>query len=207
MTSFAAWRSRRSVTAAAAKPFRDELLSSDRLEERALALAANLVVDPHPGRRAADPSRGSRTTCGCCGPATAPSPRTSAAASSSQPQLTGCSIISTWSRRDLGHSAEPAAELLPHAAGGGVADARRPGAYLRHGRRAGPPQRQPPRSAAARPVPEQLSTRRAVHDWRAVGLAEHVEARADRESPSAGRRTDGRAEARRAADAYVSKYR
>jgi cyclic beta-1,2-glucan glucanotransferase len=55
MTSFAAWRSRRSVTATAAKPFRDELLSSDRLEERALALAANLVVDPHPGRRAADP--------------------------------------------------------------------------------------------------------------------------------------------------------
>ena len=55
MTSFAAWRSRRSVTAAVAKPFRDELLSSDRLEERALALSANLVVDPHPGRRAADP--------------------------------------------------------------------------------------------------------------------------------------------------------
>jgi cyclic beta-1,2-glucan synthetase len=55
MTSFAAWRSRRPGTAAAAKPFRDELLSSDRLEERALALAANLVIDPHHGRRAADP--------------------------------------------------------------------------------------------------------------------------------------------------------
>ena len=59
----------------------------------------NLVVDPHPPP-GGGPTRGSRTTCGCCGPATAPSPRTSAAASSSQPQLTGCSIISTWRGRD-----------------------------------------------------------------------------------------------------------
>jgi cyclic beta-1,2-glucan synthetase len=36
---------------AAEKPLRDELLSSERLEERALALAASLTVDPNPYRR------------------------------------------------------------------------------------------------------------------------------------------------------------
>ena len=34
------------------KPFRDELLSIERLEERALALAASFTVDPNPRRRA-----------------------------------------------------------------------------------------------------------------------------------------------------------
>src|SRR3977135_4525380 len=36
------------------KPFRDELLSIERLEERALALAANFTIDPSPRRRALD---------------------------------------------------------------------------------------------------------------------------------------------------------
>src|SRR4030081_3866431 len=34
------------------KPFRDELLSIERLEERALALAASFTIDPSPSRRA-----------------------------------------------------------------------------------------------------------------------------------------------------------
>src|SRR4030081_1756266 len=34
------------------KPFRDELLSIERLEERALSLAASFIVDPNPRRRA-----------------------------------------------------------------------------------------------------------------------------------------------------------
>lgn len=34
------------------KPFRDKLLSIERLEERALALAASFTVDPSPRRRA-----------------------------------------------------------------------------------------------------------------------------------------------------------
>src|SRR5258706_15731581 len=34
------------------KPFRDELLSIERLEERAMALAASFTVDPSPRRRA-----------------------------------------------------------------------------------------------------------------------------------------------------------
>jgi cyclic beta-1,2-glucan glucanotransferase len=36
------------------KPLRDELLSVERLEERALALAASFTVDPNPGHRARD---------------------------------------------------------------------------------------------------------------------------------------------------------
>jgi cyclic beta-1,2-glucan synthetase len=48
-----AWRLRRPAPAAE-KPLRDELLSIERLEERALALAANLTVDPNPRNRARD---------------------------------------------------------------------------------------------------------------------------------------------------------
>jgi cyclic beta-1,2-glucan glucanotransferase len=36
------------------KPLRDELLSIERLEERALGLAASLTVDPNPRHRAHD---------------------------------------------------------------------------------------------------------------------------------------------------------
>jgi cyclic beta-1,2-glucan synthetase len=45
---------RRGQPQASDKPFRDELLSMERLEERALALAASLTVDPHQRRRARD---------------------------------------------------------------------------------------------------------------------------------------------------------
>ncbi len=48
------WRLRRRHRPAAEKPLRDELLSSERLEERALALAASLTVDPNPRHRARD---------------------------------------------------------------------------------------------------------------------------------------------------------
>jgi cyclic beta-1,2-glucan glucanotransferase len=42
-----------SKTAPTDKPFRDELLSIERLEERALALAASFTIDPSPRRRGA----------------------------------------------------------------------------------------------------------------------------------------------------------
>src|SRR6266542_5708699 len=45
------WNSR---PAPAEKPLRDELLSIERLEERALALAASFTIDPNPRRRARD---------------------------------------------------------------------------------------------------------------------------------------------------------
>ena len=48
-----AWFRRRPAPAAE-KPLRDELLSIERLEERALALAASFTVDPNPRRRARD---------------------------------------------------------------------------------------------------------------------------------------------------------
>src|SRR5437867_2898662 len=47
------WRSFRHA-APAEKPLRDELLSIERLEERALALAARFTIDPNPRRRAHD---------------------------------------------------------------------------------------------------------------------------------------------------------
>ena len=46
------WLPRRGAAAPPEKPFRDELLSIERLEERALALAASFTVDPSPRRRA-----------------------------------------------------------------------------------------------------------------------------------------------------------
>jgi len=45
---------RRRESPAAEKPLRDELLSIERLDERAVALAASLTVDPNPRRRARD---------------------------------------------------------------------------------------------------------------------------------------------------------
>ncbi len=53
MTSPTAWFRRRPPPTAE-KPLRDELLSIERLEERALSLAASLTVDPDPGHRARD---------------------------------------------------------------------------------------------------------------------------------------------------------
>src|SRR4029077_14937911 len=41
-----------SKAASSDKPFRDELLSVERLQERALALAASFTIDPNPRRRA-----------------------------------------------------------------------------------------------------------------------------------------------------------
>src|SRR5260221_14789241 len=49
----ATWLWRRQPTAVE-KPLRDQLLSIERLEERALALAASLTVDPNPRHRARD---------------------------------------------------------------------------------------------------------------------------------------------------------
>jgi cyclic beta-1,2-glucan synthetase len=48
------FRFRRAKASAAEKPLRDELLSTEGLEERALALAASLTVDPSPRQRARD---------------------------------------------------------------------------------------------------------------------------------------------------------
>ena len=52
MMRLSTWLGRR--PAAAAKPFRDALLSIEGLDERALALAASLTLDPNPRRRPRD---------------------------------------------------------------------------------------------------------------------------------------------------------
>ena len=90
--------------------------------------------------------------------------------------------------RDPRRAPEPAARLLPRAAQARDAPARRRRARLRHGGGADPSQRQPARPAAAASLHEQLPDGGAAHDRRAVGLAEHAQARADREpAPARGR--------------------
>ena len=53
MTLLTSWFQPRRAPATE-KPLRDELLSIERLDERALALAASLSVDPNPRHRARD---------------------------------------------------------------------------------------------------------------------------------------------------------
>ncbi len=198
------------------KPFRDEPLSSERLDERALALAANFTIDPqrrharsiYPRLRdnAARP-RGRVSHAG----RGRPRRRLRHAGHRVVPRQLPPDLVGD--RRD---PRAPAAPLLPRAAGAGHARAGGRRAHLRDGGRAAPLQRQPARSAAADAVPQQLSARRAADPRRAVGVAEHVEAGADREPAPAGRRDHGqprraprrrrrrRAHRRAAADAPVT---
>ena len=84
--------------ATAEKPLRDELLSIERLEERALALAASFTVDPNPRRRARDtfPAlRGQRPRAARGLPHAGR--RRARRRSSSRRRPNGCSTTSTWS--------------------------------------------------------------------------------------------------------------
>ncbi len=196
MTLLIRWFGRRGAPAIAG-PLRDELLSIERLEDRALALAASLTIDPNPRHRARDTfprfednvrvlRAAYRTLADDVRTGAVRRPGRGLAARQLPPRR----------RRDLRHPAQPAAHLLAHAADAGLARARRPGAHLRDRGRADPPQRQPPRSPAAGPVPQQLPARRAADDRRALGVAEHAEAGADREPAPAGRGAADRARPR-----------
>ncbi len=176
----------------AEKPLRDELLSIERLEERARALAARFTLDPNPRRAGAErpaalrgqrprPSRGlphpgrRRAPGGVRHPRGGMAPR----------QLPSRGV------RDPRRAPEPPAGLLSRAAQARFAGARGPRARLCPGRRDHPPQRQPPGPAAAGALHEQLPDRGSAHDRRAVGLAEHAEAGPHRE-PAAARGGDAR---------------
>ncbi len=169
------------------KPLRDELLSIERLEERAKALAARLTVDPTPRRNARDVF-----------PRFDDNARVLREAYLSMAEDVHRGEFVDVGRgvaprqlppgrfRDPRRAPEPAARLLPRAAQARHPRARRRRARLRPGRGAHPPQRQPPRPAAAPPLPEQLPDGRAAHDRRAVGLAEHAQARPHREPAPPG---------------------
>ena len=145
-------RWRRPRLPAPEKPFRDELLSIERLEERALALAASFTVDPNPRRRARDifprfddnvrvlrarlphagrrrPDRAVRHAGGRVAARQLPPGRVG------DPRHPPATCPRAYYRA---------------AADARLARARRPRAHLRDGRRADPPQRQPARSPAAR---------------------------------------------------------
>ena len=177
------------------RPFRDELLSVERLDERARSLAARFTVDPsRRGARSvfprfddnvrvlrdayrtlADDVHRRRVRHGRRGVA----PR----------QLPPGRL------RDPGRPPEPPARLLPRAAQARRARAGRERPRLRARRGADPPQRQPPRPPPARALARRLPDGRPAHHRRALGVAEHAEARARREPPAA-RGRDARAPAR-----------
>ena len=173
---------------AAEKPLRDELLSIERLEERALALAASLTVDPNPRHRARD----------------------------TFPRFEDNVRVLRAAYRTLaddvrtGQFVVPAADWLLdnfHLITAEITDIRRnlPRTYSR----TLPTLASREHAGHARvyaiavelirhsdsrldrqqliAVPEQLSARRAADDRRAVGVAEHAEARAHREPAPAGR--------------------
>ena len=191
----------------AEKPLRDELLSIERLEERAQALAARLHARPEPPAHVAErpaalrrqrprPARGLRHHGRRRAPGGVRHPRGGMAPR----QLPSRGL------RDPRRAPEPSARLLPRAAQARLAGARGRRPRLRHGRGADPPQRQPPGPAAARALHEQLPGRGPAHDRRAVGLAEHAEAGPHREPAGGSRRRRSRPARRvRAADAYVAR--
>ena len=183
---------RRRTRPPAEKPLRDELLSIERLEERARALAARFTLDPNPRRasrnvlpRFEDNARVLReayvTLADDVHRGRVRHPRGGVAPRQLPPR----------GLRDPRRPPQPPARLLPRAAQARPARAGGPRPRLRPGRRAHPPQRQPPGPPAARALHEQLPDRGPADDRRAVGLAEHAQAGPHRE-PAAARGGDAR---------------
>ena len=182
----------------AEKPFRDELLSIERLEERAKALAARFTVDPTRGARRATsfPRLDENARVLREAYRTLADDVHRGAVRHRRPP-SGCSTTSTWSTSEIRDVRQNLpARLLPRAADARRARAGGARAHLRDGGRAHPPQRQPARPPAAGALHQQLPDGRAAHHRRALGVAEHAEAGADREPAPAGRRD--RSSARRA---------
>ena len=172
------------------KPLRDELLSIERLEERALALAASLTVDPDPRHRARDTFPRFEDNVRVLRAAyrtLADDVRTGQFVVSAADWLLDNFHLVTAEISDIRRNLPRA--VLPHAAGAGFAQSRRSCSHLCDRGRADSAQRQPAGSAAADPVPEQLPACRAADDRRAVGVAEHVEAGAHRKPAPPGRGT------------------
>ena len=178
--------------AAPERPLRDELLSIERLDERARSLAARFTVDP--SRRAArsvfprfdDNVRVLREAYRTLADDVHRGEFVTAAAEwlLDNYHLVASEIRDVRQNLPRGYYRE-----LPKLA---VARAGRRRPRLRPGRGADPPQRQPPRPAAAGALPGRLPDRRPAHHRRALGLAEHAEAGADREPAPAGGRDPGR---------------
>ena len=169
------------------KPLRDELLSIERLEERAKALAARLTVDPMPRRGARDVfprfddnARVLREAYLSMADDVHQGEFVTTAAEwlLDNYHLVASEILDVRQNLPRGYYRD-----LPKLAPRELAGRR---ARLRHGRRADPPQRQPPGPAAAPPLHEQLPDGGSAHDRRAVGLAEHAEAGPHREPAPPG---------------------
>ena len=193
---FLRWRRR---TLSPEKPFRDELLSIERLEERALALAASFTIDPEPAPpRAATSFRASTTTPASCATRTARWPTTSGrgqfVTAAAEWLLDNFHLVDV---RDPGHppasARAPTTAQLPTLASREQAGHTRIYAMavelVRHS------DSRIDRQQLAR-VHQQLPARRAADDRRALGVAQHAEAGADRKPAAPGRRDAGRRAAR-----------
>ena len=193
MTLGRAWRHR---PADADSPLRDEFIGADRLDDRAASLASRFIVDPrarartHPAAARGQRARARQRLCDA-GRRRARGPIHHLRVGVAARQLPSGDVpdsrtsVGTCRRRTIA-SCRRSPSREQHGT--------RP--HLRHGHRTGPPQRQPSRSGPARVVPQWLSARRAADDRRALGVAEHADAGARRESPPAGRR-DSRVARRR----------
>ena len=140
-----AWRRKASESDEA--PFRDELLGAQRLDDRALALAARFTINPRARAknilpRFEDNARVLRNAY-----------RTLASdvragrflTSGAEWLLDNFHLVAV---ADRGRASQPAADLLPAAAAARLARAPRARPRLRHGDRAGAPQRRPVRAAS-----------------------------------------------------------
>ena len=163
------------------KPFRDEPLSSERFDERAPHARRHYTFDPQrapcakiyprlrDNERELD-ARLSHPRLGC------PRRRVHHARNRVVPRQLPLNLVGAGSKCGKNMPRRYYRELPVVV----DAPAGRRHACLRNGRRVAPAHRQPARSAATDAVPEQLSTRGAADARRAVGVAEHVEGRADR---------------------------
>ena len=182
-------RFRRDRTAAKIEPpLRDDILGADRLEDRALALAARFTIDPRARARSILPRFHDNTRVAGAG---LPDPGADRARRAVRHRGLRMAARQLPPRHvgDRGQSAAtcpaPTTGSCRHwhraSTSGGRAIYAMAVELVRHSdSRIDQP--------AARSVSQQLPARRAADDRRAVGVAEHAEARAHREPPAPGRR-------------------
>ena len=183
------WRTR---TPSPEHPFRDELLGIERLEERSLSLAATFTIDPNPRRRASNIFPRFKDNTRVLSEAyriLADDVRTGQFVTAAAEWLLDNFHLVTTEIRDI-HQHLPGRyyRQLPALASREHAGSH---AHLRHGRGTGAAQRQPHRPPEARRVHQQLSARGPADHWRALGVAQHAEARAPRKPQTAGDRDPG----------------
>ncbi len=172
-------------------PLHGELLGVERLEERARALAAGFTLARNPQRGPPDCCAGWPTTRACCVTPTARSPATCAAASAVAPAaewlLDNFHLVEGEIREIRRHLPTRYYRELPKLATRELAGTARVYAMAVELLRYSDARLD---AAAARPVHQRLPDRGAAQHRRAVGVAQHAQARPDRAPAPALRGAD-----------------